>query len=67
MPGLLVIQIQIQAMCLPKRPINQFRPVWQSRQQLLRGYSPNIYTVQTGPKDVFMILKEPANGTFALI
>ena len=30
---------------LPKRPINQFQPVWQSRQQVLRAYCPNIYTV----------------------
>jgi hypothetical protein len=30
---------------LPKRPKNQFQPVWQSRQQVLTAYCPNIYTV----------------------
>ena len=30
---------------LPKRPINQFKPVQKSRQQALRPYCPNIYTV----------------------
>ena len=30
---------------LIKRPINQFKPVQQSRQQVLRAYCPNIYTV----------------------
>ena len=30
---------------LPKWPINQFKPVQQSRKQLLRAYCPNIYTV----------------------
>ena len=30
---------------LTKRPINQFQPVWQSRQQSLRAYYPNVYTV----------------------
>ena len=28
------------------RPINQFKPVQQSRQQALRAYCPHIYTVQ---------------------
>ena len=30
---------------LPKRRINQFKPVQQSRQQVLRAYFSNIYTV----------------------
>ena len=30
---------------LPKWPINQFKPVQQSRQQVLRAYCPNIYTM----------------------
>ena len=30
---------------LPKRPINQFKPVQQSRQKALRAYCPDIYTV----------------------
>ena len=30
---------------LPKWSINQFKPVQQSRQQALRAYCPNIYTV----------------------
>jgi hypothetical protein len=30
---------------LTKRPINQFKPVHQSRQQALRADCPNIYTV----------------------
>ena len=30
---------------LPKWARNQFKPVQQSRQQALRGYRPNIYTV----------------------
>ena len=30
---------------LPKRPINQFKPVHQSRQQALKTYCPNIYCV----------------------
>ena len=29
----------------PKRPQSQFKPVQQSRQQVLRAYCPNIYTV----------------------
>ena len=29
----------------PKWPINQFKPVQQSRQQELRAYSPDLYTV----------------------
>ena len=31
---------------LPKRPINQFQTVWQSKQHALRAYCPNLYTVQ---------------------
>ena len=31
-----------------KGPMNQFKPVQQSRQQGIRAYCPNIYTVQTG-------------------
>ena len=30
---------------LPKRPINRFQPVWQSRKQALRASCPNVYTV----------------------
>ena len=30
---------------LPKRPINQFKPVQQSKKQALRAYCPNIYTL----------------------
>ena len=30
---------------LPKRPTNQFQPVWQIRQQALRAYCPTLYTV----------------------
>ena len=30
---------------LPKPPINQFKPVQQSRQQTLRAYCPNIFNV----------------------
>ena len=30
---------------LPKRPINQFRPMQEIRQPVLRGYCPNLYTV----------------------
>ena len=33
---------------LPKLPISQFKPVQQSRQQALRAYCPNIYTVTPG-------------------
>ena len=33
---------------LPKWPINPFKPVQQSRQQVLRAYCPNIYTVGQG-------------------
>ena len=29
---------------LPKHPINQFKPVQQSRQQAIRAYCPNVYT-----------------------
>ena len=32
---------------LSKQPINQFKPVKQSRQKALRGYCPNMYTVIT--------------------
>ena len=28
-----------------KRSKNWFQPVWQSRQQVLRAYCPNVYTV----------------------
>ena len=31
---------------MPKWPINQFKPVQQSRQQALRAYCPNIYSVK---------------------
>ena len=31
---------------LPKQFTNQLKPVQQSRQQLLRAYCPNMYTVQ---------------------
>ena len=34
------------SVALPKGPINQFQPVWQSRQHVLRAYCPNLYTVQ---------------------
>ena len=30
---------------LAKQPINQFKPVQQRRDQVLRAYCPNIYTV----------------------
>ena len=33
---------------LPKHPTNQFKPVLQSRQQALKTYCSNIYTVSTG-------------------
>ena len=33
---------------MPKRPVNQFKPVQHSRQQELRAYSPNLYTVFKG-------------------
>ena len=33
---------------LPKQPINQFKLIQQSRQQTLRAYCPDIYTVTTG-------------------
>ena len=33
---------------LAKQPINQLKPVQQSRQQVLSAYSPNIYTVKKG-------------------
>ena len=33
---------------LPKQPINQFKPIQQSRQQALKAYCPNLYTVQQG-------------------
>ena len=32
-------------LALTKRRINQFKPVQQSRQQVLRAYCPNIYAV----------------------
>ena len=33
---------------LPKRPINEFKLDQQSRQQALKAYCPNIYTVVGG-------------------
>ena len=33
---------------LAKRLLNWFQPVWQRRQQVLRAYCPNIYTVGIG-------------------
>ena len=36
---------------LPKRTINQFKPVQQRKQQILRAYCPNIYTVVQGEGD----------------
>ena len=30
---------------MPIRPINKFKPVQQSRQQTLRAYCPDMYTV----------------------
>ena len=35
---------------VPKRPIHQFKPVQQSRQQALKAYCPNIYTLLKGNK-----------------
>ena len=32
---------------LPKWPLIKFNPVWQSRQQALKAYCPDIYTVPT--------------------
>ena len=41
---------------LSKRPINQFKPVQQSKQQALRAYCPNIYTVPFGPRQICQTL-----------
>ena len=38
---------------LLKRPVNHFKPVHQSRQQMLRAYCPNFYTVPIAIKDRF--------------
>ena len=35
---------------LPKQPITQFKPVQQRKQQALRAYFPNIYTVAGAEK-----------------
>ena len=35
---------------LPKRPINQLKPVQWSRQQALRAYCPKIYSVDDNRK-----------------
>ena len=43
MAGLGQCTVQI---ALPKRPINQFKLDQQSRQQALRVYYPNLYTVE---------------------
>ena len=44
---------------LPKWPIDQFKPVQKSRQQELRAYFPNIYTVTSETE--FIILQQPTN------
>ena len=36
---------------LPNRPINQLKPVQQTRQQALRAYCPNVYTVIQGTEN----------------
>ena len=46
---------------LPNRPTNQFKLVQQSRQQALRAYCTNIYTVVKGAQAV-VILAMTANG-----
>ena len=42
--GLVKIKCKVHV-ALPKRYTNQFKPVKQSRQQALRAYCPNLYTV----------------------
>ena len=37
---------------LQKRPLYQFKPVHQRRQQALRAYCPNIYTVGEGNDNI---------------
>ena len=37
----------------PKRPMNQFKTVQQSRQKALRANCPNIYTVKKGDECTF--------------
>ena len=46
---------------LPKPPINQFKPVQQSRQQTLRAYCPNIFNVSQALH--FHIGEEENDGT----
>ena len=46
---------------LPKWPINNFKLVKQSRQQVPRAYCPNLYTVIKGAQAV-VILAMTANG-----
>ena len=41
---------------LPKWPKDQFKPVQQSRQQELRAYCPNIYTVERALNDILVIV-----------
>ena len=36
-----------ECMAVSKRPINQFEPFRKSRQQVIRAYCPNIYTVSS--------------------
>ena len=40
---------------LPRRPINQFKPVKQSRQQVLRFYCPNIFVAMFSSLPQFIL------------
>ena len=44
----------MECVALPKQSIKQFKPVQQSREQPLRAYCPNIYTVNTGREQEYI-------------
>ena len=48
---------------LPKQPINQFKPVQQSRYQVLRAYCPYTYILWDGHHEMLDSLK-PRTSTF---